>query len=357
MKKWLLGGAGVALLPVLAIAGLVAVIVMSAAGAAGGAGGSACGGTSSTLTVTAASGAVVNLDSKQLDIARQVAAAGQSMKLSPQAVQIAFVTIFQETKFRNYANSAAYPESMSYPHDANGSDHDSLGIFQQRPSSGWGSVEELMNPTSAAQRFFGGPNGPNHGSPRGLLDIPNWQTLAVGDAAQKVQVSAKPEAYAQWSPAATELYAAVSGGSCAGGDGSGGVWAAPNGKTGADLVAYAEQFIGKVPYSGACGSAGSPTGWCCTGFVYYVYHQVLGIDLSSPVVSGQLAVSTQIPRAQAKAGDLVAWQGYHIGIYDGKGGVIHSPDWGRMLEHSPTVDFTIGGVGPTFWRVNAVGSW
>ena len=43
-------------------------------------------------------------------------------------------------------------------------------------------------------------------------------------------------------------------------------------------------------------------------------------------------------------------------IYDGKGGLIHSPDWGRNLTHAKSYQFTIGGVQPTFWRVNALGS-
>jgi cell wall-associated NlpC family hydrolase len=139
-------------------------------------------------------------------------------------------------------------------------------------------------------------------------------------------------------------------------DTSGASWTAPNGKSGVDVVNYAAQFVGKVPYSSACGSAGSPSaGWCCTGFVYYMYHQVLNIDLPSPVVSGQLAMSHQIPASEAKAGDLVAWVGHHIGIYDGHGGLIHSPDYGRNLTHAKSYQFQIGGVSPTFWRVNAIG--
>src|SRR3712207_8671669 len=51
----------------------------------------------------------------------------------------------------------------------------SLGLFQMRPSTGWGTIAELMDAEYQASAFFGGPTGPNHGSPRGLLDIPNWQ--------------------------------------------------------------------------------------------------------------------------------------------------------------------------------------
>ena len=61
---------------------------------------------------------------------------------------------------------ATYPESGSYPNDGNGSDHDSLGLFQMRPQSGWGTVAELMDTTYQARAFFGGPEGPNHGSRR-----------------------------------------------------------------------------------------------------------------------------------------------------------------------------------------------
>ncbi len=69
-------------------------------------------------------------------------------------------------------NTGTYPESANYPNDGNGSDHDSLGLFQMRPQSGWGTVAELMDPTYQAHAFFGGPTGPNYPSPRGLLDIP-----------------------------------------------------------------------------------------------------------------------------------------------------------------------------------------
>jgi murein DD-endopeptidase len=53
-----------------------------------------------------------------------------------------------------------------------------------RPQSGWGTVEELMDPDYQAAAFFGGPDGPNHGSPRGLLDIPGWEEMGKGEAAQ-----------------------------------------------------------------------------------------------------------------------------------------------------------------------------
>jgi hypothetical protein len=361
-KKTMLLVGAVALTPILVFVLVFAFITVSVGAAASAASGqcatsagnaepAAAGG--GGLTVSTTAGVTYTLNAVQLSNAALIVQVGQSMKVPQSGLLIALMVAFQESKIKNLANSTV-PSSQSYPNDGLGHDHDSLDAFQQRAN--WGTVAERMDPTYAARAFFGGPSGPNHGTPRGLLDIPGWQQMSPGEAAQTVQVSAYPDAYDQWTPAAQSVLAGAGGGGCT--DTSASSWHAPNGKTGADLVSYAAQFVGKVPYSGACGSAGSPAGWCCTGFVYYVYHQVLGIDLDSPVVSGQLAMAHQIPQSQAQAGDLVAWVGYHIGIYDGHGGVIHSPDWGRMLTHTTSL-FDVDGVAPTFWRVNAIGpgSW
>jgi hypothetical protein len=72
-------------------------------------------------------------------------------------------------------------------------DRDSVGLFQQRPGAGWGSARQIMNPRYAAAAFFGGAAPP---SPPGLVDINGWPAMALGDAAQAVQVSAFPERYA-----------------------------------------------------------------------------------------------------------------------------------------------------------------
>ena len=88
-------------------------------------------------------------------------------------------------------------------------DLDSVGLFQQRPSSGWGSVAQLENTTYAAQLFYGGPSNPNRGITRGLLDIPGWQSMTVTQAAQAVQISAYPTAYAKWETSARAWYAAL----------------------------------------------------------------------------------------------------------------------------------------------------
>ncbi|PZE54014.1 C40 family peptidase [Curtobacterium sp. MCLR17_044] len=363
-------GLVVVLVPVLGITGLVvtsslqlltgspAALGCTAPGTGGGGGTTTASG---TTPVDAGDGKTVKFTREQRGNAGTIIAVGRGLNVPSRGIQVALMTALQESGLRNLDHG----------------DRDSVGIFQQRAN--WGSLEERQDPTYEAKAFYGGPLGPNHGTPKGLLDVANWQELSLNDAAQAVQISGFPKAYAKWETAAASLMsdqgvtvtadtvsqATSNGGGCSSGGGSGdsggggtenASWSAPNGKTGADMVAYAEQYVGKVPYSGACGSAGSPTaGWCCTGFVYYMYHQVLGVDLPSTVVSGQLAQAHQIPASEAQAGDLIAWVGHHIGIYDGKGGLIHSPDWGRKLTHAKSYQFTIGGTGPTFWRVNAIG--
>ncbi|MET7752932.1 hypothetical protein ABZS42_31155, partial [Micromonospora sp. NPDC005367] len=78
--------------------------------------------------------------------------------------------------------------------DAN--DHDSLGLFQQRPSSGWGSPEQITDPQYATTAFL-----------KGLKQVDGWHDMPLTQAAQTVQVSAYPDAYAQWEQQAADLVA------------------------------------------------------------------------------------------------------------------------------------------------------
>jgi murein DD-endopeptidase MepM/ murein hydrolase activator NlpD len=78
-----------------------------------------------------------------------------------------------------------------------------------RPTAGWGAVAELMDPNYQARAFYGGPSGPNGGSPRGLLDIAGWQTLDPGEAAQAVEVSVYPDRYQNYQPVAEAILSAL----------------------------------------------------------------------------------------------------------------------------------------------------
>ena len=163
------------------------------------------------LVLHSADGEEVPMESGHLDYARRALDAAASAGADERGVLVLFMTILQESRFRMYANPGAVPESMQYPHDAEGSDHDSVGLLQQRPSAGWGEVRDLMDPYASTLAFFGGSNGPNGGSPAGLFDVEGWGAMGLGEAAQAVQVSAFPELYERWRAAAETLAAHLGG--------------------------------------------------------------------------------------------------------------------------------------------------
>jgi hypothetical protein len=175
------------------------------------------------LTATTTDGATVTLDRTQLTRAAIIIGVGaRTPGVATTGVLVALMAALTESQLRMLSNTTAYPDSTDYPHDGDGSDHDSLGLFQMRPAAGWGSVAELMGPTYQAAAFFGGPTGPNHGSPRGLLDIPNWYALPLGAAAQTVEVSAFPDRYATFEPVARTILSILAGTSASAGTASGG---------------------------------------------------------------------------------------------------------------------------------------
>ena len=163
-----------------------------------------------SLTVTARDGSSFTLNKTQLTHAATIITVGGGIDGVDRAgIKIALMAALTESTLRQLANTGTYPESGTYPNDGNGGDHDSLGLFQMRPQSGWGTVAELMDTTYQAKAFFGGPNGPNHGSPRGLLDIPGWQQMDPGSAAQAVEVSAYPDRYQNYEPVAEAVLNAL----------------------------------------------------------------------------------------------------------------------------------------------------
>ncbi|RWR22903.1 M23 family metallopeptidase [Microbacterium enclense] len=163
-----------------------------------------------SLTSTTRSGATVTLDRQQLTHAATIITVGaQTQGVGRAGVLVALMAALTESRLRMLANLSAVPESTDYPNDGAGSDHDSLGLFQMRPSGGWGTVAELMDADYQARAFYGGASGPNYPSPRGLLDIPGWQTLDPGEAAQAVEVSAYPDRYQNYQPVAEAILTAL----------------------------------------------------------------------------------------------------------------------------------------------------
>lgn len=115
-----------------------------------------------------------------------IAQVARDLQVSRYGLQIAIATAIQESKLVNLT----------------GGDRDSAGLFQQRPSTGWGSRAEVTNPVLAARAFFG--EAQHTGNP-GLLDIPGWQNMPLTQAAQAVQRSGYPDAYAQWEDVAGDV--------------------------------------------------------------------------------------------------------------------------------------------------------
>ncbi|MEV0002836.1 hypothetical protein AB0H28_11170 [Micromonospora sp. NPDC050980] len=140
---------------------------------------------------------VAGLDQRQMDNAKAIVDVGRQMKLPRRALVVAVATAMQESDLHNLANDGL-PESFDHPHQGSGSDHDSVGLFQQRPSSGWGTVAQLMRPAYAARAFFAA-----------LVEVPGWADLSITGAAQAVQVSAFPDAYAKHEERADTVVAAL----------------------------------------------------------------------------------------------------------------------------------------------------
>ncbi|MEU5943803.1 C40 family peptidase [Micromonospora sp. NPDC047548] len=269
-----------------------------------------------------------NWDTEQLDIAATIIDVGVSKGVPRWGWVVATATAMQESGLRN----------LPFLGDHN--DHDSIGVFQQRPSQGWGTVEQLSKPAYQAGKFFDK-----------LLTVPGWQTMPLTQAAQAVQVSAFPDAYATWTDdalhlveqltstladCATDALAALPAGFALPAD-------TPPAVTTATFWAV-NQLGTPYHFGGSCTDphSGDPDKQC---------------DCSSLMQSAYRAAGISIPRAttdQANAGKAVAdpplmlpgdlilipgSQGTmsnprHVGMYLGEGLIIHAPKTGDVVKIS-----------------------
>ncbi|KFG71449.1 NlpC/P60 family protein [Streptomyces mutabilis] len=163
-------------------------------------------GTADASAVSGGAGtqATGTLHEQQVSYAKVIDQAAKKADLPGRATLIALMTAMQESTMQNLDHGHA----------------DSLGLFQQRPSMGWGTKQQIMTPSYAAESFFLG-----RGTNDGLVDIKGWDNMPLGDAAQKVQKSAYPELYAGHETAMRKLArdAGINlerGGSTTGGSGS-----------------------------------------------------------------------------------------------------------------------------------------
>lgn len=141
---------------------------------------------SEDCTATGADGSQSTIVNDRMANAATIAAVARAKSLPERATIIALATAQQESKIRN----------LDY------GDRDSVGLFQQRPSQGWGTAEQIADPVYSSGKFF-----------YALLNVKNWQTIDVGKAAQAVQRSADASgsSYAQWEPMATVLATTLDG--------------------------------------------------------------------------------------------------------------------------------------------------
>lgn len=167
-------------------------------------------GSSGGLVVTSTDGQEVAVTDAMLRNVAVTAKVAKDAGLPAKAMLVATITMAAESRWQNLA-SRAVPESLHHPHDAVADgDRDSVGTMQQR--AGWGSVANRMDPGYAAAMFYGlkPPRAPTP-APPGLVQVPGWESLDPGVAAQKVQASAFPDAYGKWAEASRVVLERVAG--------------------------------------------------------------------------------------------------------------------------------------------------
>ncbi|MBB5157425.1 C40 family peptidase [Saccharopolyspora phatthalungensis] len=256
----------------------------------------------------ATSEGVAGYGPEQMANAATIVAVGKKMNVPEEGWVIAIATALQESGLRNLDHG----------------DRDSLGLFQQRPSQGWGTPTQITDPTYAATQFY-----------RHLLALPGWQDMSVNDAAQAVQQSGLPYAYAQHEPAARTVVAAVSGATCTTPEtGDCDNIQAPN-PTALAAINYACGQQGLPYVQGGNGPEAGHAGFDCSGLTTAAY-QAAGISLPRKA-QWQYDAGPLLPAdASLQPGDLVFYGTphniHHVGLYIGAGQMINTPDFGQPVQ-------------------------
>ncbi|MFD5320043.1 C40 family peptidase [Streptomyces sp. NPDC127098] len=287
---------------------------------------------------------------EQVPNAQAIVTTGVELGVPARGQVIALATAMQESTLRN----------IDY------GDRDSLGLFQQRPSQGWGTPEEILDPAYAATRFY-----------EALLAVPGWEEMPLTVAAQTVQRSAFPDAYARWESLATALREALADSA---GVGPAESEAAASGCAGEEIAAGRPIPAGLLPAGyevpedapaqvrlairWGLRQLGSPYQWggdctdphgpnpgrrCdCSSLVQQSY-AAAGVELSRTTFT-QYREGTAVDADAVRPGDLVftgrAPDGPdHVGMAIGSGLVLHAPgtddvvriayldDWASQITH------------------------
>lgn len=300
----------------------------------------------------------LDLPAEQVPNAATIVAAGLSLDVPKKGQIIALATAMQESRLRN----------LNY------GDRDSLGLFQQRPSQGWGSAQQIRDPLYASEQFY-----------KHLLKVNGWQQMTVTQAAQAVQKSGLPDAYAQWESLATALQTAIvktfpgRGDDATNKDADQGKKpsTSPTGCTpGQDGSSFGRIPEGSVPkgysipkdadpkarkaiewamhqlgtlyqWGGSCTNSHGPDpmGRCdCSSLMQQAYAQA-GVTLTRTTYT-QVNEGKAVSPSQLKPGDLIFSRGSatrpeHVGMYMGEGLVIEAPRTTKPVRITPLKNWTI----------------
>lgn len=249
------------------------------------------------------------LNPSQTAIVQQIIGIGKQRNLPARAWQIAIQAGMTESHLTNLPFG----------------DLDSLGIFQMRPSAGWGTPMQLTDVNYEINKFYDK-----------LLTVSGWQQLRPGDAAQAVERSAFPLRYQQWESMAAQLISMD--GNVPDASGCNNMPAA--GVLAQQAINYALAQIGKPYVWGAAG----PNAFDCSGLVQQAW-KAAGVDIPRVTQSQYEQGGQQIPLSQAQPGDLVFW-GYgrnplathHVAMYLGNNEIVQAPQPGQTVERTKLFD-------------------
>ncbi|GAU70731.1 lipoprotein [Streptomyces sp. NBRC 110611] len=297
----------------------------------------------------------LDLPAEQVPNARTIVATGLSLDVPKKGQVIAVATAMQESRLRN----------LNY------GDRDSLGLFQQRPSQGWGTAQQIRDPVYASEQFY-----------KHLLKVNGWEQMAVTQAAQAVQKSGFPDAYAQWEGLATALQKAIAKtfpsagkdttkdkdkesapratGCAAAKDGSS-YGRIPEGSVpkgyaipkDADpkarkAIDWAMHQLGTLyQWGGSCTAAHGPDpmGRCdCSSLMQQAYAHA-GITLTRTTYT-QVSEGKAVSPESIKPGDLIFSRGTasrpeHVGMALGEGLVIEAPRTSKPVRITPLKDWAV----------------
>ena len=294
----------------------------------------------------------LDLPAEQIPHAQTIVATGVSLDVPKKGQIIALATAMQESRLRN----------LNY------GDRDSLGLFQQRPSQGWGTAQQIRDPTYASERFY-----------KALLKVDGWQQMAVTQAAQAVQKSGFPDAYAQWEDLSTALQDAIAATfpnagkgkddkepttdttNCPPAKDGSGFGRIPEGSvpkgyaipTNADPKArkalnWAMQQLGtQYQWGGSCTDAHGPDpmGRCdCSSLMQQAYAHA-GVTLTRTTYT-QVNKGKAVSPSKLQPGDLIFSRGSasrpeHVGMYMGQGLVIEAPRATKSVRVTPIKDWEV----------------